>query len=746
MRKQTEEWLRLLTLEEKAQLCTGKDGMWTTPIERLGIPAIKLSDGPNGLRDGDTTCFPSACALACTFDPEATRAVGKAIGEECRTFGVHMLLGPGVNMKRSVLCGRNFEYYSEDPYLTGELAAAYVEGLQSEGVSACVKHFACNNQETRRMSSDSILDEQTLREIYLPAFETIVRKAHPKSVMCSYNRINGTFSSDNRKLLTEILRNEWGFDGLVVSDWGAINDRVESLKAGTDLEMPASACGTQTILDALRDGRLREEELDLAVGRILDAVLELTEAASPMEYDREEHRKLARRVAAESVVLLKNNNKILPIDQRYRKIAVIGEFAEVPRIQGSGSAKTRNPSVETPLSELRNLCAGKEIRYAKGYSAEEERYDVDLAKDAAQAAAESDVAVFFLGLPTRVESEGYDRKDIEIPANQLAVLSAVVRANRKTVVVMQNGSAVNCDWADAVPAVLESYFLGSCCGGAIADVLTGAVNPGGKLAETFPMRLEDTPAYLEFPGTDEQVRYGEGIYIGYRYYLSRKMHVKFPFGYGLSYTRFQCENVFAPSKIRAGEGLKVEFDLANTGKYDGSEVIQVYLRALDVRRPDKELIGFRKCRLRAGEKASFVIDIAPEAFRTYSNRRNRYEIRGGNYELIVGNSCTNEDAVLPLFLEKEPDVRYDRNTCLGELLKTELGREIVEKELMGSLCLAIYGAFFMDVKLVDGKTEDPFFNHVMENMPLRALSNFSDGHLTPAQVEEILRRMNGEEE
>ncbi len=528
--------LAALTLQEKASLCLGSDFWHTTAVPRLGIPAITMADGPHGLRrkpeageyariSGSlpATCFPTASALASSFDPGLARRIGEALGAEARAQGVQVVLGPGINIKRSPLCGRNFEYFSEDPLVSGVLASALVQGLQAQGVGASVKHFAANNQETDRARVSAEVDERTLREIYLPAFERVVSEASPWTVMCSYNKINGTYASQSSWLLTEMLRDEWGFDGLVVSDWGAVHDRVAALAAGLDLEMPPKLdVDDEAIVAAVRAGELDEAVLDQAVARVLQLVERATARGGPSEaFDVDAHHRLARLAAAECAVLLKNDNALLPLQPSAGEtIAVIGEFARTPRYQGAGSSQVTPTRLDVALDELRAAAPdGVEVAFAAGFGIATTRDDDDLAAEAVALAARASVAVVFLGLPPGDESEGFDRTDIDLPANQAALLAHLAHANPRLVVVLANGSAVRLsDWEHHADAVLECWLSGQAAGGAVADLLFGAANPCGRLAETLPLRLEDAPSYLNFPGEAGHVRYGEGVFVGYRGY------------------------------------------------------------------------------------------------------------------------------------------------------------------------------------------------------------------------------------
>ena len=579
-----------MTLEEKAGMCSGLDFWHLKEVEHLGIPKVMVSDGPHGLRKQDekgdhlgindsikAVCFPPAVLSACSFDRGLMEEMGKAIGREAQANDVSVVLGPAVNIKRSPLCGRNFEYYSEDPYLAGEIAAAFVKGVQSQHVGTSIKHFAANNQEYRRMSSSSEVDERTLREIYFPAFETAVKKAQPYTFMCSYNQINGTFASENKWLLTDVLRGEWGFKGYVMSDWGAVNDRVKGLEAGLELEMPASGGDNDAmIVKAVKDGALEEKILDQAVERILRIIFEYADHRKPQEFTMEKDHEEAQHIAEESMVLLKNENHILPL-KTSEKAAFIGGFARNPRFQGGGSShincfKTTNVLDSVPCDA--------QVVYAEGFPADRDFYDKALADEAVKAAAEADKAVIFAGLPESFESEGYDRSHMRLPECQNRLITEILKVQPNTVIVLHNGSPVEMPWLGEIKGLLETYLGGQAGGAAAANILYGKINPSGKLAETMPLKLSDNPSYLNFGG-GEKVEYREGIFVGYRYYDTKEMDVAFPFGYGLSYTTFAYSNLkLSMENPTEKDTVMVSADVTNTGKSAGKEVVQLYIRDL----------------------------------------------------------------------------------------------------------------------------------------------------------------------
>lgn len=643
-----------LTLEEKAGLCSGFDFWHLEIVERLGIPSIMVSDGPHGLRKqqgkGDhlglnesipATCFPTAATVSSSWDRSLVRRMGEALGEEARSERVSVLLGPGTNIKRSPLCGRNFEYFSEDPYLAGEMAAAYINGVQSKGVGTSLKHFAVNNQETRRDISDSVLDERTLREIYLTPFERAVREAQPWTVMAAYNLLNGVYCAENKRLLDDILRKEWGFKGIVVTDWGAENDRVEGIKAGQNLEMPAcDGINDAKLVQAVRSGALEESVLDESLDAILDLIYRaakvLDENHGP--YDKEAHHALAREIARESMVLLKNEDQILPVSAG-EKIAVIGAMARSPRYQGAGSSKINPTQVDNAFDGL--LAEGISATYSPGYYKNTDSVDAGLIDLACRAAEKADKVLLFAGLTESYESEGYDRAHMRLPENQNELIRAVTRVNPNTAVILAGGSPVEMPWADDVKAILNSYLGGQASGSAVADLLTGKANPSGKLAETYPMQLEDTPCYGNYPGEGRTALYREGIYVGYRYYDKAQKEVRFPFGFGLSYTQFKYSALKLSSREMDDEKeLKVTFKVKNTGDVDGAEVAQVYVSDAEstVYKAPQELKGFEKIFLRAGEEKQVTITLDRRAFAYYDVDLNDWNVEDGVYHIFVAAS------------------------------------------------------------------------------------------------------------
>ena len=716
-----------LTLAEKASLTSGSGFWYTAPVERLGIPKIMVSDGPHGLRaqpeGGDhvgllgsvpATCFPTASAIASAWNPGLLRRIGEALAQEARAINLPVILGPGINMKRSPLCGRNFEYFSEDPFLAGELAVGIVDGIQSRGVGTSVKHYAANNQETDRLRVDAQVDERTLREIYLPAFERVVKASQPWTVMCAYNKVNGLSASENPWLLTEVLREEFGFQGLVVSDWGAVYHRVPALLAGLDLEMPpALGRSPEQIVAAVEAGEVPTEVLDARVRTVLELVakgmpvLELDET-----FDADTHHALAREAAAESVVLLTNDG-LLPLAPDAR-IAVVGEFARTPRFQGAGSSQVNPIRVDVLLDELRAAYA--DVPFAAGYGIGDTADDEALRAEAEQVAAAAEIVVMVIGLPGADESEGFDRTHMNLPANQLAALEAVAAANPNLVVVLVNGSTVVL--GDVTPharALVEAWLGGQAAGGALADVLTGRVNPSGRLAETIPHRLQDNSSYLNFPGDPGVVRYGEGVFIGYRGYDKAGQDVAFPFGYGLSYTTFALSDLQVTTRGSVADGTfgaTVTVTVTNTGEVDGAEVVQVYVSDSEstVSRPVRELKGFAKVALAAGAAESVTIELDQRAFAFWSAEHGRWAVEAG--EFVVGVGPHSRDLPLTQTVTVEaPSLAapLDRDSTLQEWMGDPAGRAVIERAVRDG-----QPAVVLEDELVE----------VIGNMPMSTLANF----------------------
>ena len=733
-----------MTLEEKAALCTGASAWTTTAVERLGIPSMFVSDGPHGVRkvpnENDiaqtslpATCFPTASCQASSWNIDLVRQMGEAMAEEAHALDVDVLLGPGVNIKRTPLCGRNFEYYSEDPFLSGEMGASLIKGIQSKGVGTSLKHFAANNQEYQRFVIDARVDERTLREIYLRSFENAVKKAKPWTVMCAYNKLNGDYASEHYELLVDILKEEWGFEGLVVSDWGAVHDRVKSLKGGLDLEMPGPRDRrVQAVVEAIKSGDIAMEVLDEAVRRILKIVFKAQESHQEMALDVEGHHQLAKKIVGESIVLLKNDG-ILPLSGQ-KKIAVIGRSAKVPNYQGGGSSHINPTRVDIPLDEIRKLAGDADIVFAQGYSGGDE-FDQGLLDEAADVAQSADVALVFLALPSSKESEGYDREDLDLTEQQLALIDAVAAVQSKTIVILNSGSVIAVHpWVEKVNALLQAWMMGQAGAGAIAEVLFGVVNPSGKLAETYPIRLEDTPAYINFPGDVGQVRYGEGLYVGYRYYDKKKVSVQFPFGYGLSYTTFEYSNARAAEAFDDVDGLTVSVDITNTGKVAGSEVVQVYVQDKDstLDRPIKELKGFAKVYLEPGKTQTVSINLDFRAFAYYHPKYSSWITEDGEFDILIGASSQDIRQILTTTMRSSLQLPcvLDHESTLREWLDdprgaAALGPMIDEMKKQ-------FGAFLGGD---EGIGMDPLA--MIQDMPLLSILMFQPQFL-PMPVEEMM--------
>ena len=737
-----------MTLEEKAGMCSGLDFWHLKEVEHLGIPKVMVSDGPHGLRKQDekgdhlgindsikAVCFPPAVLSACSFDRGLMEEMGKAIGREAQANDVSVVLGPAVNIKRSPLCGRNFEYYSEDPYLAGEIAAAFVKGVQSQHVGTSIKHFAANNQEYRRMSSSSEVDERTLREIYFPAFEIAVKKAQPYTFMCSYNQINGTFASENKWLLTDVLRGEWGFKGYVMSDWGAVNDRVKGLEAGLELEMPASGGDNDAmIVKAVKDGVLEEKILDQAVERILRIIFEYADHRKPQEFTMEKDHEEAQHIAEESMVLLKNENHILPL-KTSEKAAFIGGFARNTRFQGGGSShincfKTTNVLDSVPCDA--------QVVYAEGFPADRDFYDKVLADEAVKAAAEADKAVIFAGLPESFESEGYDRSHMRLPECQHRLITEILKVQPNTVIVLHNGSPVEMPWLGEIKGLLETYLGGQAGGAAAANILYGKINPSGKLAETMPLKLSDNPSYLNFGG-GEKVEYREGIFVGYRYYDTKEMDVAFPFGYGLSYTTFAYSNLkLSMENPTEKDTVMVSADVTNTGKSAGKEVVQLYIRDLtgSAIRPEKELKGFEKVFLEPGETKTVTMELNKRSFAWYNTELHDWFAASGDYEILVGASSRDIRLTETLHLNSSQrlPMHVHMNTTLGDLLRNsetaEAAKKLIQKYLSGEA----------GSEAASEAVSEEMTMAMTDSMPLRALMGFAG--VSRKELDSVIEKLN----
>ena len=773
----TELLLKELTLEEKCALLSGAETFKTRGMPKHGIPQIWLSDGPHGLRKqaGESdhlglnpsvpaTCFPTASAVANSWDTALGEEIGAALGEEAAAQEVSVVLGPGLNMKRNPLCGRSFEYFSEDPYLAGKLAAGYIRGIQSKGVAACPKHFAVNSQETRRMASDSIVDERTLREIYLTGFEIAVKEGHPRSIMSSYNLVNGTYANENKHLLMEILRGEWGFDGAVITDWGGSNDHALGVKNGSTLEMPApGGDSVRELLAAVESGKISESDIDARLSELLPLVFDTKAAldAAPREFDAAAHHALARRAAEESLVLLKNEGALLPLAAG-TKVAVIGDFAQNPRYQGAGSSMVNSTQVDVLLDKLIDSAVNV-IGYQQGFD-RHGKPDAALQKSACELAAQANTVVLCVGLDEIAESEGLDRSNLRLAQNQVELLQAVAAVNPKIVVVLYSGSVVETPWLDNCQALLYAALGGQAGAGAVADALTGKVNPCGKLAETWPLTYADVPSAADFATRRKTVEYREGLYIGYRYFTTAEKAVRFPFGYGMSYT------TFAYSDIAADE-QGVSLTVTNTGSVAGTEIVQLYISKKDgqIFRPARELKGFARVTLAPGEKQRITIALDDKAFRFRNVKSNRWEIEGGEYELLVGASVedirlcekitVHGTATVHPYKDVDLDCYYkgdvlsvsdaDFEKLLGHPLpkgKTKIDRNLTLGELnharspLGWLVWLVL-TILLDVSYKRGK---PDLNILFQyNMPLRALAKMTNGAISMGMVDGIVMELQG---
>ncbi len=777
-----------MTLAEKASLCSGKNFWYLKGIKRLGLPEIMVTDGPHGLRKQLTAadnlglntsvpavCFPTASALACSFDRDLLFQVGSAIGEECRQEDVAVLLGPGVNIKRSPLCGRNFEYYSEDPYLSGHLAGAFINGVQSQNVGVSLKHFAANNQEKRRMTVDVVMDERTFREIYLAGFETAIQQSDPWTLMCSYNRLFGEYASENKRLLTGILRDELGFQNLVMSDWGAVSDRVKGLAAGLDLEMPhVDEINDQHILQAVQDGRLPLDTLNLAAERVTALILRAQER-QPFTYDVNAHHTLTRMASAQSAVLLKNDLNLLP-GNIHQKAAVIGAFARKPRYQGTGSSKLTPVKIDNAYDEF--IARGLVFEYAEGYREESDEPDERLIAEACRVSAGKDIIYLFAGLPDRYEAESFDRENLLMPASHVRLIEAVSQVNANVVVVLHGGAPVEMNWADEVQAILLMYLGGEAVGSATVDLLLGKTNPAGKLAESWPCKDEDVPSFAYFPGYPSTVEYREGLFVGYRYYDTAEKPVRYPFGYGLSYTSFEYSGMeLSARQMGDQESLEVSCTITNTGSRAGSEIVQIYVSALHpgVFRPVQELKGFGKVLLDPGEAKQVSFKLSKRAFAFYNTAINDWSVETGDYAILIGASSRDIRLRDTIRFESEVEVRipdyrsiapgyYDLSGGLNvsdEEFTALLGRLIPARErnpqaeyTINSTITDIQGHWFGRILLV-------LINHQLEkmgkenadlklmaekmlmDMPLRSLSMNGGGQITGAMVEAIVDVVNG---
>ncbi len=794
------EIIKKMTLEQKAAFVSGHNYWNLESAPELGLPQIMITDGPHGLRkqnkdksasDGiglgnsvPTTCFPPAATSSCSWDEELLKAEGEAMGEECLQEEVSTILGPGTNIKRSPVCGRNFEYFSEDPLLAGKCSAAIINGVQSKGVGTSLKHFACNSQEAFRMVLNEVIDERTMREIYFPAFEIAVKEAQPWTIMNSYNRINGVYASQNEWLQEQVLRKEWGFKGLLVTDWGASVDRIPGLKAGTDLEMPSSGTlNTTRIIEAVKNGTLDEAVLDARVDNVVDLIVKSKPAlAKNHTYDKNEHHKIAQKIAEGSMVLLKNDEQLLPL-KAGQKVAVIGEMAKAPRFQGAGSSVINPTMLSNAYDELKKL--GVDMTYAQGYykaspTKKEKKTRIPeetLVKQAVEAAKQADVAVVFVGLTEEFEGEGYDRVNIEMPANHNALVSAIAKANPNTVVVLAGGSVVRIPWINEVKALLNSGLGGQASGGAVANILTGKVNPSGKTSETYPLTFEDNPTAGNYPGGPVTSEHRESVYIGYRYYDAANKDVLFPFGYGLSYTTFEYSDLkLSAADIKDTDTVTVSFKIKNTGSVDGAEVAQIYVadKESTIYRPVKELRAFRKVFIKAGEEAEVSVELSKRAFAYYNVELGDWHVESGEFDIMVASSSrdirltqtinvtSTVDAAVPDYRATAPNyynnvaniTRDDFAAVYGELPSPEIDpnkkidlycclNDARHTKWGGRLCRLIEG--IMSGMGSDANGDGKMLAAMATQIPIRNFIAMSMGAFSPKQAEGLLKMLNDDE-
>ncbi len=783
------ELIAQLTLEEKAMLCSGKDYWHVHGVDKLALGSIMVSDGPHGLRKHNdkkektdvmgavpAVAFPTASCTACAWDEDLMYKMGETLGEECLAEKISVLLGPGMNIKRSPVCGRNFEYFSEDPYLAGRVAAAFIKGVQSKGVGTSLKHFAANNQETRRMTIDTVADERTLREIYLAGFEYAVKEGRPWTVMNAYNKLNGTYCAENEWLLGQVLRKEWGFDGVVVTDWGAENEIDKGIAAGQSLEMPGSnGLGAGKLVEAVQRGTLSEAALDERVDDIIELLMKGNENLTDCEYDKEAHHAVAREIAENSMVLLKNEDGILPL-KKGASVCVIGEMAKSPRYQGAGSSQINAQNVDCAFDAF--LDAGVGIVYCRGYDKSKDITDLRLLQEAVECAKAADVAVVFIGLTEVYESEGFDRENLTIPQSHVDLVTAVSAANKNTVVVLSGGAPIEMPWEPRVKAILNGYLGGEAGGEAAVNLLTGKVNPSGKLAETYPVKFKDNPSYYYFPGSRRSVEYRESIYVGYRYYDTANVPVRYPFGYGLSYTTFEYSGLkVSKKKIRDTDPLTVTFKVKNTGNVPGAEIAQLYVKDAEstVFRPEKELKGFKKVFLAPGEEQTVTLTLDKRSFAYYNVNIHDWHVESGKFEILVGASSrdirlqaavtvesTAGDVEIPDLRETAP-VYYTANVqeVSDEAFTALIGREIPYQDedtpyitLNSSLEEAdgtpagkkINAALVALFRAISGgnPSQEKMMTSMALQIPIRCFISMSMGVFTEDMAAGLCRILNGE--
>lgn len=754
MAKKIDKLVSQMTLEEKALLTSGRDAWSTQPIERLDIPYIWMADGPHGLRRAPTTdtwgygnqapatCFPTASALSASWDMDLMHEVGAALGVESNALGVDLLLGPGINIKRSPLAGRNFEYFSEDPLLSGKLGAAYINGVQSQGVGATAKHYVANNVETQRMWANSNLDDRTLNEIYMPPFEIAVKEGQPWSVMACYNRVQGIYGTESLQLLTDKLKNEWGFKGFVVSDWDAVVDRVQGIRAGMHLEMPGKPARitNKMVVEAVKNNELDEQQLDSIVKDLLRIVFMGQNTQDKFgDQNLDQHHQLARKVAAEAITLLKNSEKLLPVDTaKYKKIAVLGEFAVNPRYQGNGSSQVKPTKLDKFIDIVRDEYGeDTEFVYSAGYSLANDD-DLSLVEAAAAVAADADFALVMAGLPLSYESEGIDRTHIDLPPSHNKLISAVAKVQPNTAIILTNGSAIAMPWIDQVSAVLETWLGGQAGAGAIADAVFGKVNPSGKLAETFPVRLEDTPAYLNFPGEDGQVIYGERMFVGYRYYDKRNIEPLFPFGHGLSYTEFAYSDLkLSATELTDKDQLQVSLTVSNTGKVTGKEVIQLYVADPEssVQRPIKELKAFDKIELKPGESKEVSFTLNKRDFSYYSKVYNRWLAESGKFEILVGSSSRDIRLQGSLMLSNTEKLNY-------KMTSFSFFSEFWSNPQLKPLLIAFMPNWIKAMTPEGKPVEEAKIEDFLQQQPLIKFPYFTGGEVDEQKIQAFVEQIN----
>ena len=744
--------LKQLTLEEKLDLISGKDFWHLHALDQFGLKSIMVTDGPHGLRKQlvkgehiglsesvEATCYPTASLLASTWDVHLIEDLGKHLGLECRSEEVSVLLGPGANIKRNPLCGRNFEYFSEDPVLSGKIAAAWIKGVQSQGVGASLKHYAMNNQESHRMIVDAIVDERTMRELYLKSFEIAVKEANPWTVMCSYNKVNGTYLSENKVLLTDILKKEWNYQGLTVTDWGACNDRVLGIKAGLDLEMPGShGVHHKEIKKALKDQTLSHDELDLAVMNVLKLISKANENLKVQiaPYDQELHHQFARKVAGEGIVLLKNDDQLLPIKE-HQKVALIGAFAKQPRYQGNGSSLIKPTQISSLYDALYNRMSSN-LTYAEGYDSMQDVINQEFEQKALEVSKEADVVIIMAGLTESYESEGFDRKHLSIPKNQESLIKAISSECKHVVVILSNGAPVLMPWKDKVSSIVEGYLGGQASGLALSDILLGDVNPSGKLAETFPNNLEEVLSSKNFPGDHRQVLYKEGLYIGYRAYDSMDIKPLFPFGHGLSYTTFLYSNLVIKKESNL---IKISLKITNTGDRKGKEIIQLYvsLNQSKVYRPRKELKAFKKIELNPQEEKEITFEISTHDLAIYQKG---FKVESGTYDFYIGASSSDIRLSEKMIIESSDEVVADNILAYHDINKSFNPSNRDYEKLLGYIIPPIQQVKPYHLNSTIGEIKHTTIGKMLYKMVKKEYASVAGEHPTQAMIDMLEASVN----